>query len=75
MRDDIEASRRAAQAELDELTARLVDAGLASWAGLGSHAPQLIVRGQSNLLEDLTAAQDLERIRLLFNDLETKNAK
>ncbi|MGA8600566.1 MAG: heat-inducible transcriptional repressor HrcA, partial [Beijerinckiaceae bacterium] len=43
-----------------------------SWAGLGSHAPQLIVRGQSNLLEDLTAAQDLERIRLLFNDLETK---
>jgi heat-inducible transcriptional repressor len=72
VRDDIEASRRAAQAELDELTARLVDAGLASWAGLGSHAPQLIVRGQSNLLEDLTAAQDLERIRLLFNDLETK---
>ena len=53
VRDDIEASRRAAQAELDELTARLVDAGLASWAGLGSHAPQLIVRGQSNLLEDL----------------------
>jgi len=72
VRDEIDASRRAAQAELDELTARLVDAGLASWAGLGGHAPQLIVRGQSNLLEDLTAAQDLERIRLLFNDLETK---
>jgi heat-inducible transcriptional repressor len=72
VRDEIEASRNAAQAELDELTARLVDAGLASWAGLGSHSPQLIVRGQSNLLEDLTAAQDLERIRLLFNDLETK---
>jgi heat-inducible transcriptional repressor len=72
VRADIEASRNAAQAELDELTARLVDAGLASWAGLGSHSPQLIVRGQSNLLEDLTAVQDLERIRLLFNDLETK---
>jgi len=72
VRDEIEASRNAAQAELDELTARLVDAGLASWAGLGSHSPQLIVRGQSNLLEDLTAVQDLERIRLLFNDLETK---
>jgi heat-inducible transcriptional repressor len=72
VRAEIEASRHAAQAELDELTARLVDAGLASWAGLGSHSPQLIVRGQSNLLEDLTAVQDLERIRLLFNDLETK---
>jgi heat-inducible transcriptional repressor len=72
VRADIETSRNAAQAELDELTARLVDAGLASWAGLGGTAPQLIVRGQSNLLEDLTAVQDLERIRLLFNDLETK---
>ena len=72
VRDEIEASRKAAQAELDELTARLVDAGLASWAGLGGNSPQLIVRGQSNLLEDLSAAQDLERIRLLFNDLETK---
>ena len=33
---------------------------------------QLIVRGQANLLEDLTAIEDLERIRLLFADLETK---
>jgi heat-inducible transcriptional repressor len=30
------------------------------------------VRGQANLLEDLTAIEDLERIRLLFADLETK---
>ncbi len=72
VRDEIEASRNAVQAEFDELTARLVDAGLAGWAGLGGTAPQLIVRGQSNLLEDLTAVQDLDRIRLLFNDLETK---
>ena len=33
---------------------------------------QLIVRGQANLLDDLRAAEDLERIRLLFSDLETK---
>ena len=33
-RGEIEASRRAVEAELGELTARLVDAGLASWAGL-----------------------------------------
>jgi heat-inducible transcriptional repressor len=71
-RSEIEASRRAAQSELNELTARLVDAGIASWAGPNSANRQLIVRGQANLLEDLTAMGDLERIRLLFADLETK---
>ena len=71
-RADIEAERRAAESELDQLTERLVDAGLASWAGLQGEARQLIVRGQANLLEDLTALDDLERIRLLFADLETK---
>ena len=71
-RADIEAERRAAQTELDQLTERLVDAGLASWAGLQGEGRQLIVRGQANLLEDLTALDDLERIRLLFADLETK---
>jgi len=70
-RNDIEAARGRAQQELDELTARLVDAGLASWAGRGDSS-QLIVRGQANLLEDLTALEDLERIRRLFADLETK---
>jgi len=72
LRDEIEASRCAAQLELDELTARLVEAGVASWAGAGGADRQLIVRGQAHLLEDLTALADLERIRLLFADLETK---
>ena len=71
VRSEIEQARSHAQAELDELTARLVDAGLASWAGMGESS-QLIVRGQANLLEDLKAVEDLERIRLLFADLETK---
>ncbi len=71
VRGEIEHARNSAQAELDELTARLVDAGLASWAGMGDSS-QLIVRGQANLLEDLRAVEDLERIRLLFADLETK---
>ncbi len=69
---EIEASRKLAEAELGELSARLVDAGLASWAGPAAHGPRLIVRGQANLLQDLTAIEDLERIRLLFADLETK---
>ncbi|WP_246207083.1 heat-inducible transcriptional repressor HrcA [Methylocystis heyeri] len=68
-RAQVEGARAAAQAELDTLTARLVDAGLASWGGSGR---QLIVRGQAHLLEDLTAMEELERIRLLFADLETQ---
>ena len=71
-RMEIEASRFAAQSELDVLTARLVEAGLASWVGPAGAAQNLIVRGQANLLEDLTAVSDIERIRLLFDDLETK---
>ena len=68
---EIESERRRAEGELDSLTARLVEGGLASWAGQ-SDSRQLIVRGQANLLEDLRAMEDLERIRLLFADLETK---
>jgi heat-inducible transcriptional repressor len=72
VRDEVEISRAAAQAELDILAARLVSAGLASWAGPVGGAQNLIVRGQANLLEDVTAMADVERIRLLFDDLETK---
>jgi heat-inducible transcriptional repressor len=32
----------------------------------------LIVRGRSNLLEEVQGAEDLERIRVLFDDLERK---
>ncbi|CEJ11325.1 Heat-inducible transcription repressor HrcA [bacterium YEK0313] len=62
----------AARAELDELTQKLVEAGLASWSGGDPGDRRLIVRGQANLLGDLKAIEDLERIRLLFDDLESK---
>ena len=71
-RAEIERAREAARGELDALASRLVDAGLASWAGAGEHRQQLIVRGQANLIGDLRAEEDLERIRLLFADLETQ---
>ena len=71
MVQDIASERSRAEGELDALTARLVESGLASWAG-EAESRQLIVRGQANLLEDLHALEDLERIRLLFADLETK---
>lgn len=70
-RAELERRQRDSQAELDELTKRVVDAGLATWAGAAADQPkQLIVRGRANLLEDLKAAEDLERLRLLFDDLE-----
>ena len=72
VRDEVETSLNAAQAELDQLTARLVSVGLASWVGPAGGAQNLIVRGQGNLLEDVSALADVERIRLLFGDLETK---
>jgi heat-inducible transcriptional repressor len=67
------AALAAGREELDSLTAQVVSSGLASWGGKASGMPrQLIVRGQANLLEDLKAAEDLERIRLLFADIEAK---
>ncbi|MCH8183416.1 MAG: heat-inducible transcriptional repressor HrcA [Proteobacteria bacterium] len=59
------------RAELDELTRRVIDAGMATWGGDDERAT-LIVRGRANLLEDVNAAEDLERIRDLFNTLETR---
>jgi len=61
------------RAELDELTQRVIKSGLAEWSGtLDDDRRSLIVRGRSNLLKDLSAVEDLERIRQLFDDLEAK---
>jgi len=56
------------RAELNELSARVIESGLATWAGEPGSA--LIVRGQARLLEDITAIEDLERVRALFDALE-----
>ena len=61
------------QAELDKLTSKVVELGLATWSDDG-RGGMLIVRGQAQLLEDVTAIEDLERIRQLFSALETKEA-
>ena len=50
----------------------MVAAGLASWSGGDGEDRKLIVRGHDNLLDDLHALADLERVRLLFDDLEAK---
>jgi len=72
VKSELESALTTARAELDELTQKIVADGLASWSGGDSAERKLIVRGQAKLLEDLKAMQDLERVRLLFDDLETK---
>jgi heat-inducible transcriptional repressor len=59
---------------LDALSQDLVDKGLAVWAGGGGGLPAtLIVRGRANLLENVTAEADIQLLRHLFEDLETKD--
>ena len=66
------------RAELDALTANIVSEGLATLSarphGPGAAGDKiLIVRGASNLLEDLDAQNDLMRVRTLFDDIERKS--
>lgn len=70
-REQIMEELESQRGQLDTLTKKVVSAGLATWAG-GNGAGQLIVRGQSRLLDDVTAIEELERIRTLFETLETK---
>jgi heat-inducible transcriptional repressor len=72
LRAEIEKTVAEGQAELDQLTQKVIAAGLAGWSGGASDERQLIVRGHANLLEDLHALEDLERVRSLFDALETK---
>ena len=69
---EIEVKLKEGEAELDQLTQKIVAAGLASWSGGETDERKLIVRGQAHLLDDLRALADLERVRLLFDDLETR---
>lgn len=58
--------------EIDSLATQLVEQGLAIWENEGESQERLIVRGRSNLLDEGAAAEDIERIRTLFDDLERK---
>lgn len=63
----------ARRSELDTLAASLVERGIAVWDQNGDlGAERLIVRGRANLLDETQDTVDLERMRLLFDDLEKK---
>ena len=69
IRNEIAAQR----AELDEMSRRLVEAGVGLWAGGNSSEDAvLVMRGQSNLLDDIQAGEELETIGQLFDELEAR---
>jgi len=62
------------RSEIDALTKKVVEDGLAVWGGETTQGSSgaLIVRGQANLLQDVHALEELDQIRNLFEALETK---
>lgn len=57
--------------QLNLLTSKVVEEGLAIWAGKGT-STSLIIRGQSNLLQDVRHMEELNRIRILFEALDAQ---
>jgi heat-inducible transcriptional repressor len=67
----LDAEIAAGKAALDAVSTNLVRAGLAVWSTDANARPVLIVRGQSNLIDEAAAA-DLDRVRQLLDELESK---
>ena len=72
-RKKMEAEHKARKAELDALTEKVIESGLATWSSDPAGQPTLIVRGRSHLLSEMNATEDLERVRQLFDAFEAKN--
>ena len=72
LKSSIAAEIKKHRSELDVLTTGLVEAGVAVMEDAGGDNERLIVRGRANLLENAGTAEDLERVRVLFDDLERK---
>jgi len=68
----IEKDVSARRQEIDSLARELIESGVAQWVQSGTEDAQLIVRGRSNLLAGESSDEELERIRVLFDDLERK---
>jgi len=60
------------RAQLDSLASDLVERGMAHWSGGSLQQGYLIVRGQANLLGNIKALDDLEKVRELFQALEAQ---
>jgi len=73
-RSDILHEIETGRAALEQSAGELVKQGIADWAGSQKNTQMrnLIVRGRAQLLDNADVQSDLERIRLLFDDLERK---
>ena len=69
MREEISSGRSA----LDAASRDLVERGLAVWSEDAARRPVLIVRGQANLLDE-AALTDIDRVRMLLDDLENRQS-
>jgi heat-inducible transcriptional repressor len=69
MRTEINAGK----SQLDDASRDLVERGLAVWSEDAAARPVLIVRGAANLLDE-AALGDIERVRMLLEDLENKQS-
>ena len=76
VKSQIETIRIAIQSELDVLSRDLVERGLAIWSGTSEtdQSARLIVRGRANLIGGLDDQADIDRLRMLFDDLEKKES-
>lgn len=75
VRDTITEEVADRRAELDAAASGLVAAGLAEWSGaMPGENRSLIVRGRANLLQDAKAAEDLDRVRQLFEAMERQQS-
>ncbi len=72
LRTAMEHELKARRQEIDSLARELVESGAALWDNEGQPHERLIVRGRANLLAGSAEAEELDRIRLLFDDLERK---
>lgn len=72
LRNVVEHEIKTRRQELNTLAADMVEDGFAHWEGKGTSYERLIVRGRANLLDGSPEADELERIRELFDDLEKK---
>lgn len=73
VRAELKTLREEVRRELDALSQDLIERGLAMWSGADTQEPaRLILRGRANLLENTANQDDIERLRMLFEDLEKK---
>ena len=61
------------QTEIDELSTKIVEAGLATKVKDSKKSSVLIVRGRANLLDEIQGAREIDRLRSLFEALDEKS--